>query len=70
VGSHLCKLNGFGGMRKASGRGRGVKNREERIGVLVVCVGLGQELGARFEMGSRFGGKKGARRRQVVRGTG
>jgi hypothetical protein len=57
-------------MRKASGRGRGVNNREERIGVVVVCVGLGQELEARFEMGKWFGGKKGARRRQVVRGTG
>ena len=70
AGRHLCKLNGVGVMRKASGRGRGVKNREERIGVLVVCVGLGQELEARFEMGSWFWGKKGARRRQVVRGTG
>jgi hypothetical protein len=57
-------------MRKASGRGRGVKNREERIGVVVVCVGLGQELESRLEMGSWFGGKKDARRRQVVRGTG
>jgi len=70
VGRQLCKLNGVGVMRKASGRGRGVKNRQERIGVLVVCVGLGQEFEARFEMGSWFGGKKGARRRQVVRGTG
>jgi hypothetical protein len=57
-------------MRKASGRGRGVKKRQERIGVLVVCVGLGQEFEASFEMVSWFGGKKGARRRQVVRGTG
>jgi len=57
-------------MREASGRGRGVNNREERIDVVVVCVGLGQEFEARFEMGIWFGGKKGARRRQVVRGTG
>jgi hypothetical protein len=58
-------------MRKASGRGRGVKNREERIGVVVICVGWGQELEARFEMGNWFGGKKGAgRRQQVVRATG
>jgi hypothetical protein len=57
-------------MRKASGRGRGVNNREERIGVVVVCVGSGQEFEARLEMGSWFGGKKGAPRRQVVRATG
>ena len=63
-------MNGVGVMRKASGRGRGVKNREERIGVVVVCVGLGQEFEARLEMGSWFGGKKGTPRRQVVRGTG
>ena len=62
-------MNGVGVMRKASGRGRGVKNREERIGVVVVCVGLGQELEGRFEMGSWFGGKKGAPRWQVAKGT-
>jgi hypothetical protein len=56
-------------MRKASGRGRGVKNREERIGVVVVCVGLGQEFEARLEMGSWFGGKKDIARRRAVRGT-
>ena len=63
-------MNGVGVMREASGRGRGVNNREERIDVVVVCVGLGQEFEARFENGGWFGGKKGARRRQVVRGTG
>jgi len=57
-------------VRKASGRGREINNREGRIGVVVVCVGLGREFEVRFEMGSWFGGKKGARRRQVVRGTG
>jgi hypothetical protein len=57
-------------MRKASGGGGGINNREERIGVVVVCVGLGREFEARFEMGSWFGGKKGAPRRHVVRGTG
>ena len=62
-------MNGVGVMGKASGRGRGINNREERIGVVVVCVGLGQELEGRFEMGSWFGGKKGVPRRQVVRGT-
>jgi hypothetical protein len=56
-------------MRKAVGRGSGVDERAGRIGVVVVCVGLGREFEARFEMGNWFGGKKGARRRQVVRGT-
>ena len=70
MGRHLCKLNGVGMMRKASGRGSEIKKRAERIGLVVVCVGLGQELEARFEMGNWFGGKKGARRRQVVRATG
>ena len=44
-------MNGVGVMRKGSGRGRGVKNREERIGVVVVCVELGQEL----EVAERIG---------------
>ena len=69
MGRHLCKLNVVEVMRKASGRGRGIKNREERIGVVVVCAGLGQEFEARFEMGSWFGGKKGAPPGQAVRGT-
>ena len=56
-------MNGVGVVRKASGRGREVSNREERIGVVAVWVGLGRELEARFEMGIWFGGKKGARRR-------
>lgn len=39
--------------------------------MVVICVGWGQELEARFEMGNWFGGKKGAgRRQQVVRATG
>jgi len=63
VGRQLWKLNGVGVVRKASGRGREVSNREERIGVVAVWVGLGRELEARFEMGIWFGGKKGARRR-------
>ena len=63
-------MNGVWVMRKAWGRGREINNREGRIGVVVVCVGLGREFEVRFEMGSWFGGKKGARGRQVVRGTG
>ena len=43
---------------------------QTRIGLVVVCVGLGREFEARLEMGSWFGGEKGAPRRQVVRGTG
>ena len=60
MGRHLCKLNGVGVMRKGSGRGRESKNREGKIGVVVVCVRLGREFEARVEMGSWFGGKKGA----------
>ena len=71
VGRHLCKLNGVGLTRKASGRGSGGKKGAGRIGLVVVCVGSGQEFEARFEMGNWFGGKKGAgRRQQVVRATG
>jgi hypothetical protein len=70
MGRHLCKLNGVGVMRKASGRGSGAKKRAGRIGLVVVCVGSGQEFEVGLEMGSWFGGKKGAPRRQVVRGTG
>ena len=39
------------------------------MGLVVVCVGSGREFEARWEMVSWFGGKKGAPRRQVVRGT-
>ncbi len=70
MGRYLCKLNGVGVMRKASGRGIGTKKRAGRIGVVVVCVGLGREFEARLETGSWFGGMKGAPRRQVVRGIG
>jgi hypothetical protein len=62
-------LNGVGMMRKASGRGSEMKKRAERIGLVVVCVGLGREFGARLEMGSWFGGKKGTPRWQVAKGT-
>jgi len=70
VGRQLCKLNGVGVMRKASGRWSGGNKGGGRIGLVVVCVGSGQEFEARLEMGSWLGGKKGAPRRQVVRGTG
>ena len=70
AGRQLCKLNGVGVMRKASGRGSGGNKREGRIGVVVVCVGLGREFEARLETCSWFEGKKGAPRRQVVRRTG
>ena len=63
-------MNGVGVRRKAAGRGRGIKERAGRSGVVIVCVGLGREFEARFEMGNWFGGKKSAPRRQVVRGTG
>jgi hypothetical protein len=69
VGRHLCKLNGIGVMRKASGRGSGAKKRAGRIGLVVVCVGSGREFEARLEMGSWFGDKQDRPRRQVVRGT-
>ena len=39
------------------------------MGLVVVCVRSGREFEARWERGSWFGGKKGAPRRQVVRGT-
>ena len=70
VGRHLCKLNGVRLMRKASGRGSGIKKRAGRIGGVVVCVGVGRAFEARLETRSWFGGKKGAPRWQVVRGTG
>ena len=70
MGRHLCKLNSVGVMRKASGRGSGANKRAGRIGLVVVCGGLGREFGARLETGSWFGGKKGTPRGQVVRGTG
>jgi len=70
VGRDLCKLNGIGVMRKASGRGSGANKRAGRIVLVVVCVGSGREFEAGLEMGSWFGAKKGAPRRQVVRGTG
>jgi len=41
VGRHLCKLNGVWVMRKASGRGSGIKKKAGRIGVVEVGVGLG-----------------------------
>jgi len=69
-GGYLWKLNVVGVMRKASGRGSGIKKRAGRIGVVVVCVGLGREFEARLETGSWFGGKQGAPRWQVIRGTG
>ena len=62
-------MNGVGVMTKASGRDGGAKKRAGRIGVVVVCVGSGREFEARLETGSWFGGKKGAPRGQVVRGT-
>ena len=63
-------MNVVGVMRKASGRRSGIKKRAGRIGVVVVCVGLGREFEARLETGSWFGGKQGAPRWQVIRGTG
>jgi hypothetical protein len=56
-------------MRKDSGRSSGAKKRAGRISLVVVCVGSGREFEARLETGSWFGGKKGAPRRQVGRGT-
>jgi hypothetical protein len=41
VGRELCKLNGFGVVGKASGRGREINLRAERIGLGVGRVGLG-----------------------------
>jgi len=41
VGRHLCKLNGIGVMGKASGMGRGIKHRAQKMGLVVGCVGLG-----------------------------
>jgi len=69
VGKHLCKFNGVGVRRKASSRGSGAKKSTRRMGLVVVCVGSGREFEARWEIGSWFGGKKGAPRRRVVRGT-
>jgi hypothetical protein len=70
VGRHLCKLNGVGVMRKGWGRGRGVNKRAGRIGLVIVRVGSRREFETRLETGSWFRVKKGAPRRQVVRGTG
>jgi hypothetical protein len=41
VGRHLCKLNGAGVMRKAGGRGSKVDEGADRIGLVIVCLGLG-----------------------------
>jgi hypothetical protein len=58
-----------GVMRKASGRGSGAKKNAGRIALVVDGVGSGRRFEARWETGMWFGGKKGAARRQVVRGT-
>ncbi len=52
MGRHLCKLNDFGVMRKAWGTGNGINKRADGIGLVVVCLGLGREFGARLEVGS------------------
>jgi len=69
VGSRLCKFNGVGVMREASGTGTGPNESPDRIGLVVVCVGWGRESEPGLARGRRFGGKKGAPRRQEVSGT-
>jgi hypothetical protein len=66
----LCKLNGVGVMRKASGRGSAIKKRAGRIGVVGICAGLAREFEGNLKAGTWFRGKEGTRRRQVIRGTG
>jgi hypothetical protein len=57
-------------MRKASGRGSGIKKRAGRIGVVGIYAGLGREFEGNLETGSWFGDEKSTRRWQVIRGTG
>jgi hypothetical protein len=59
-------------MRKASGRGSGANKKAGRLGLVVVCVGSGQEFEASLEMGSWVGGRTTAAggQRHRVRGIG
>src|ERR1035437_1024300 len=59
VGKHLCKFNGVGYMRKAAARGSGANKSAVRIGLVVVCVGLGREFEARLGTGSLVWGREG-----------
>lgn len=62
----LCKFNGVGVMRKASGIGGGANRSAGGIGSIVVCVGLEREFESRLERDRLFGGKKGVPHQQVA----
>src|ERR1039458_813622 len=49
-------------MRKAAARGSGANKSAVRIGLVVVCVGLGREFEARLGAGSLVWGQEGAPR--------
>ncbi len=69
MGRPLCKFNGVGVIKKASGTGTGARKSERRIEFFVVWVREERQLEPGWERDRLFGGKKSARRRQVVRGT-
>ena len=68
-GKQLCKFNGVGIRRKGFEKREWSKEENKEDGFGCSLRGSGREFEARWEIGSRFGGKKGAPRREVVKGT-
>ena len=69
MGRRLCKFNGVGFMSEASGSAVRAGKSEGGTGLVVVCVWRERYFEPRLGMDRLFGGKQGARRLRVLRGT-